>query len=125
MPELSTRELIAQYGGRLDPLLLTEHAVASPAGLWLLVALVAPAAKAAAHQDLEAVLGADADDAARRAAQLLTTRTPRWQQPQRSGTGSSGRRTTSGRRVSQALSNAARCRARPRRMRGPGSGRTG
>ncbi len=76
MPELSTRELIAQYGGRLDPLVLTEHAVASPAGLWLLLALVAPAARGGAAEELRAVLGADAEVVAARAAELLSNPHP-------------------------------------------------
>ena len=76
MPELSTRELIAQYGGRFDPLVLTEHAVASPAGLWLLLALVAPAARGGAAEELRAVLGADAEVVAARAAELLSNPHP-------------------------------------------------
>ena len=71
MSEPSTRHLIARYAGRLDPQVLTGHAVASPAGVWLLLALVAPAAQGSTRQELEAVLGTDAEDAAARAGRLL------------------------------------------------------
>jgi hypothetical protein len=71
MPAPATRQLISQYAGRLDPQLLTGHAVASPAGVWLLLALVAPAAEGSTRLALEAVLGSSAEDAAARAGQLL------------------------------------------------------
>ena len=67
----TNRELIAQYAGRLNPALLTGQAVTSPLGVWLLLALVAPAAQGG-RAGLETVLGADADDAAARAAELLS-----------------------------------------------------
>lgn len=67
----ANREPIAAYAARLNPILLTEHAVTSPLGVWLLAALVAPAASGASRDGLEAVLGCAADDAAARAAQLL------------------------------------------------------
>jgi len=68
---LTNRELISSYAARLNPALLTAQGVASPLGVWMLAALVAPAAKDQARQDLEDVLGCDADEAAARAAQLL------------------------------------------------------
>ena len=67
----TNRELIAEYAGRLNPALLTEQAVTSPLGVWLLLALVAPAAEGG-REGLETVLGAEADDAAARAAELLS-----------------------------------------------------
>ena len=66
----TNRELISSYAGRLNPALLTGQAVTSPLGVWLLLALVAPAAQDS-RADLEAALGTDADDAAARAAGLL------------------------------------------------------
>lgn len=69
MPAPTTRELISRYAARLEGPLLTDHAVVSPLGVWLLLALVAPAADGEERQRLEAALGTD--DAARRAAELL------------------------------------------------------
>jgi hypothetical protein len=66
----TNRELISTYAGRLNPALLTGQAVTSPLGVWLLLALVAPAAQGS-RAGMEAVLGTDADDAAARAAELL------------------------------------------------------
>jgi len=66
----TNRELIAAYAGRLNPALLTGRAVTSPLGVWLLLALVAPAAQGG-RAGLEAALGATADDASARAAELL------------------------------------------------------
>ena len=69
---LTNRELITGYAGRLNPALVTEQAVTSPLGVWLLLALVAPAGQGSNRDGLEAVLGATADDAAARAAALLS-----------------------------------------------------
>jgi hypothetical protein len=66
----TNRELISTYAGRLNPALLTGQAVTSPLGVWLMLALVAPAARDS-RAGLETVLGTDADDAAARAAELL------------------------------------------------------
>ena len=67
----TNRELIAAYAGRLNPALLTGQAVTSPLGVWLLLALVAPAAQGG-RAGLETALGATADDASARAAELLS-----------------------------------------------------
>ena len=67
----TNRELIAAYSGRLNPALLTGQAVTSPLGVWLLLALVAPAAQGG-RAGLETALGATADDASTRAAELLS-----------------------------------------------------
>jgi len=68
----TNRELIAGYAGRLNPALLTGQAVTSPLGVWLLLALLAPAGQGGGRERLEEVLGAPADDAAARAAELLS-----------------------------------------------------
>jgi hypothetical protein len=64
-------DVVSAYAARVNPSLLGQHAVASPLGLWLLLALVGPATTGAARDDLEAVLGTTIDDAALRAQTLL------------------------------------------------------
>jgi hypothetical protein len=64
-------EVVSAYAAQLNPSLLGRHAVASPLGLWLLLALVGPATAGADRHDLEAVLGTTIDDAALRARALL------------------------------------------------------
>jgi Serpin (serine protease inhibitor) len=64
-------DLVSAYAARINPSLLGLHAVTSPLGLWLLLALVAPATEGAARLDLEAALGTRVDDAAARARALL------------------------------------------------------
>lgn len=65
-------ELVSAYAARVNRSLLGRHAVASPLGLWLLLALIGPATDGAARPDLEAVLGTTVDDAAVRARALLS-----------------------------------------------------
>lgn len=72
MSGVSNPELVSAYAARFNPSLLGRHAVASPLGLWLLLALIGPAAEGTARRDLEAVLGTTVDDAAGRAAALLS-----------------------------------------------------
>jgi hypothetical protein len=68
----TTAELVAGYGRRFDAQVLTGgHAVASPLGAWLLLALVAPVATGEGRAGLEARLGTTAEDAAARAGALL------------------------------------------------------
>ncbi|WP_155855985.1 serpin family protein [Cellulomonas sp. URHD0024] len=66
-----TAALVARFAQRFNDAFLGEHGVGSPLGLWLLLALLAPAARAAARGTLEETLGTDAADAARRAAALV------------------------------------------------------
>lgn len=68
----SPRDLIASYAAQFNTSLLNHHAVTSPLGLWLLQALVAPAAEGEERAALEEVLGASADEAAALAAELLS-----------------------------------------------------
>ncbi|AMT72854.1 serpin family protein [Mycobacteroides immunogenum] len=71
MPGIGTTALVSAYAARFNPSLLRAHGVASPLGLWLLLALVGPATQGAHRQDLETVLGTTVDDAAARAAVLV------------------------------------------------------
>lgn len=64
-------ELISGYAARFNPATLDGHAVSSPLGLWLLLALIGPATEGSVRRDLEAVLGTSVGDAANRAAALL------------------------------------------------------
>jgi hypothetical protein len=72
MTTVENSELLSAYAAQFNRALLGGHAVASPLGLWLLLALVGPATEGAARRDLEAVLGTTVDDAAVRARALLT-----------------------------------------------------
>ena len=123
---LTNRELITEYAGRLNPALLTGQAVTSPLGVWLLLALVAPAGQGSDRDGLEAVLGATADDAAARAAALLSDPHPAvsaaaavWDRM----LGPTFERL--GAATCRRSSSVARCRARRTRTRGRGSGRWG
>ncbi len=72
---VSTSQLagcISAYAARLHAAIGTKHHVASPLGAWLLLALAAPASTGADRDTLTEVLGCDAADAARAAADLLT-----------------------------------------------------
>lgn len=71
-----TADLIARFSDDVNAQLATTHAVTSPAGLWLLLALLAPAATGDDRAALEAALGTDTTDAARRAAELITDTHP-------------------------------------------------
>lgn len=64
--------MVSAYAAQFNRPLLGRHAVSSPLGLWLLLALVGPATEGAARHDLEAVLGTTVDDAAARARTLLS-----------------------------------------------------
>lgn len=66
-----TGALVERFADGMTARLATTHAVTSPLGLWLLLALLAPAATGADRADLEDALGTDADDAHARAAELL------------------------------------------------------
>jgi hypothetical protein len=66
-----TAQLVSRYAERFHARYLDHHGTASALGLWLLLALVAPAATGDERRTLEEHLGCDADDAGRRAAALL------------------------------------------------------
>ena len=65
------RDAVAQYATRFHRLLGGAHGVASPLGAWLLLALVAPAARGAQRAALADVLGADPDEAFAAATRML------------------------------------------------------
>lgn len=67
----SVAELVSAYANSFNPATLHGHAVTSPLGLWLLLALAGPATAGATRTELETVLGTTVDDAAARAAELL------------------------------------------------------
>src|SRR5262245_62035718 len=72
-----TATLIARYAERFNAAFANgEHAVTSPLGAWLLLAMVAPAAEGERKARLEEVLGTTADDAFARAVVLLETAHP-------------------------------------------------
>ena len=72
-----TATLVARYAERFNAAFADGvHAVTSPLGAWLLLALVAPAAEGDARARLEDVLGTTADDAFARAGELLATPHP-------------------------------------------------
>lgn len=66
-----TRALVERFSDGVTARLATSHAVTSPLGLWLMLALLAPAATGTDRTELEDALGTDADDAHARAAELL------------------------------------------------------
>jgi hypothetical protein len=72
MTSVENPEMVSAYAAQFNRPLLGRHAVSSPLGLWLLLALVGPATEGAARHDLEAVLGTTVDDAAARARTLLS-----------------------------------------------------
>lgn len=72
MPGAETAECVSAYAVQFNRRLLDGHAVASPLGAWLLLALVGPASQGVDRRDLEAVLGTTLDDAAERARTLLS-----------------------------------------------------
>src|SRR5262245_33048707 len=72
-----TATLIARYAERFNAAFADGvHAVTSPLGAWLLLALVAPAAEGEERSRVEDVLGTTADDAFVRAGELLVTPHP-------------------------------------------------
>ncbi|GAB2465466.1 hypothetical protein [Jatrophihabitans fulvus] len=62
---------IARYATRFHRVIGGEHAVCSPAGAWLLLALIGPSATGAARDRLSAALGCDLELAHERARVLL------------------------------------------------------
>ena len=69
---METRALVARYASAFNEALAGDaHTVTSPLGAWLLLALVAPAARGDERAELERLLGTSADDARDRAAALL------------------------------------------------------
>src|SRR5450755_429999 len=74
MPDLAGP--IARYARRLHDVIGDGHHVASPLGAWLLLALACPASTGDDRAMLTEVLGCDADQAARTAADLLTSPHP-------------------------------------------------
>ena len=62
---------VTRYADRVHRALGSGHHVASPLGAWLLLTLVARAARGADRARLEAVLGLDADTAAGYATGML------------------------------------------------------
>ena len=67
----TTATLVADYTARFSAHYLDDHSVGSGLGVWLLLALLAPATEGEDRRRLETELGTDADDAASRAARLL------------------------------------------------------
>lgn len=71
MAPATAADLVGRYARSFNATHLGAHGSASPLGLWLLLALVAPAAQGANRAGLEEVLGTGADEAAAAAAELL------------------------------------------------------
>lgn len=71
MSSAETAELVTFYAGPFNAAVLRGHAVTSPLGLWLLLALAGPATSGVVRDEVEAVLGTSVDDAVARAAELL------------------------------------------------------
>ena len=67
----TTAALVSDYTARFAAGHLDEHSVGSGLGIWVLLALLAPAVEGDERARLEAVLGTSVEDAARRAAALL------------------------------------------------------
>ena len=67
----TTADLVADYTARFSARHLDEHSIGSGLGVWLLLALLAPATEGEERRRLEAALGTDAEDAGRRATELL------------------------------------------------------
>lgn len=71
MKPSSTADLVTAYAARFNSIYATRHAVTSPLGAWLLLALLAPATSGDSRDQIESTLGIDADTAAARATTLL------------------------------------------------------
>lgn len=70
MQDPTTAQLISRFTDRMSAQYATTHTVVSAAGYWLLLAMLAP--EADTHRaELEELLGTDAEDARRRAEELL------------------------------------------------------
>lgn len=72
----TTAQLVARYAGTFNARYATRHAVTSPLGAWLLLAVAAAATTGDARRRLGDVLGCDAAEASSRAASLLATTHP-------------------------------------------------
>ncbi len=72
MPDPNNPELVSAYAAQFNQSVLDGHTVASPLGLWLLLALIGPVTSGTSRRELEAVLGTTVDDAAARAGALLS-----------------------------------------------------
>lgn len=72
MSGLDNPAIVSAYAAQFNRSALGGHAVASPLGLWMLLALAGSATHGIARRDLEAVLGTTVDDAAARAEALLS-----------------------------------------------------
>ena len=70
-PRRNYSALVAAYALRLHTAAGDGHHVVSPLGAWLLLALAAPLAKGSDREELERVLGCDADTARRAADEML------------------------------------------------------
>ena len=67
----TTADLVSRYSQSFNDDLLAQHGVSSALGLWLLLALLAPGTAGEARTALEEALGTNAEEAARRAGELL------------------------------------------------------
>jgi len=70
-PRKNYSDLVAAYALRLHAAAGDRHHIVSPLGAWLLLALVAPLVAGSDREELERVLGCDADTARRAADELL------------------------------------------------------
>jgi len=90
--ESSIYDAIAEYSVRFHAALGAEHGAASPLGAWLLLAMVAPAARGSAREELERTLGCPSERAsafARRALEnphrAVRLAIAAWNNPERMG----------------------------------------
>lgn len=67
----TTGELVGRYAAAFESWGAADVGVRSPLGVWLLLSLLAPASQADARRELESLLGTTAEDAFRRALDLL------------------------------------------------------
>ena len=67
----STATLVGRFATLFNSRYGTTHSVSSPLGLWLLLALLAPAAQGDPRAELEQVLGVHAEEGFARASELL------------------------------------------------------
>src|SRR5262245_51082681 len=76
-PAVPTSLLVARYAEHFNSVFADgTHSITSPLGAWLLLSLVAPTATGATRSRLEQLLQTDAQDAFRRASELLATPHP-------------------------------------------------
>ncbi len=67
----STAALVTEYAAAFDAAVPADADVRSPLGAWLLLALLAPASQGETRRTLEALLGVSAEEAAKRAQELV------------------------------------------------------